>query len=187
MGEERVEQHLIELARRGDRSAFAELAPALGDRLYSVAHRILRDRDVAGDLTQQTLIKVWRELPSLRAAAQFDAWTYRLIVNACFDELRRRRRHPPPLTLVESDGVVPEIELSIADRDQLDRGFVRLSPEHRAVIILTYYLEYSAPDIATVLGVPVGTVRSRLHYAKRALRAALDADGRRSVGSGRWA
>jgi len=182
-----VEQHLIERAKRGDRNAFSELAPGLGDRLYAVAHRILRDREVAGDVAQQTLIKVWRELPGLRSTDHFDGWSYRLVVNACYDELRRRRRAGPDLSLLETDDVTPDVQLTVADRDQLDRGFERLSPDHRAVIVLTFYLDYTAPEISRVLGVPVGTVRSRLHYAKQAMRAALEADRRPALDAREWA
>ena len=182
-----MQQYLVERAREGDRAAFNELAPALGDRLYAVAHRILRDRDLAGDVTQQTLVKIWRDLPTLREVARFDAWSYRLIVNACFDELRLRRRGQAHLSLLDSDATAPDIQLSVADREQLDRGFERLSAEHRAVIVLTYYLEYTAPEIAALLDLPVGTVRSRLHYARRAMRAALEADRRTALDAGGWA
>ena len=179
-----MEQHLVERAMRGDRDAFAELAPAVGDRLYSVAHRILRDRELAGDVTQHALVKLWQELPTLREPQRFDAWSYRLVVNACYDELRRRRRERPTLSLIETDAILPDAQLTVADRDQLERGFRHLSPEHRAVVILTYYLDYSMPEIGDALGIPVGTVRSRLHYARRALRAALDADRRPAIGEG---
>lgn len=176
--EENVEQHLVERAMQGDRTAFAELAPAVGDRLYTVAHRILRDRDLAGDVAQQALVKVWQDLPTLREPERFDGWLHRLIVNACRDELRRLRRNRPTLTLLDTDASLPDAQLTVADRDQLERGFRRLSPEHRAVVILTYYLDYTMSEAAEVIGVPIGTVRSRLHYAKRALRAALEADRR---------
>lgn len=182
-----MEQYLVERAMRGDRDAFAELAPAVGDRLYSVAHRILRDRELAGDVTQQVLVKLWQELPTLREPLRFDAWSYRLVVNACYDEMRRRRRERPSLSLIETDAVITDSQLTVADRDQLERGFRRLSPDHRAVVILAYYLEYSMPEIASALGVPLGTVRSRLHYARRALRAALDADRRPAFGEGHLA
>jgi RNA polymerase sigma-70 factor (ECF subfamily) len=182
--EESVEHYLVQRAMQGDRNAFAELAPAVGDRLYSVAHRILRDRELAGDITQHALVKLWQELPTLREPQRFDAWSYRLIVNACYDELRRRRREQPTLSLIETDAVLPDAQLTVADRDQLERGFRKLSAEHRAVVILAYYLDYSSPEIASALGVPLGTVRSRLHYARRALRAALEADRRPALREG---
>ncbi len=173
-----MEQHLVEQASRGDRKAFAELAASAGDRLYAVAHRILRDPYAAGDATQQTLVKIWRELPRLRDVGRFDGWAYRLVVNACYDELRRQRKHRNHLQLLDLDSPVPDPSLTVADRDQLERGFARLTAEHRSVVILQYYMDYSLAEIATTLDVPVGTVRSRLHYAKRALRSALEADAR---------
>ena len=185
--EDGVEQHLVERAKRGDRNAFAELAAAAGDRLYAIAQRITRDRDVAGDVTQQTLVKIWRELPKLRDAARFDGWAYRLVVNACNDELRRQRQPRSHLQLLENDSPIPDPSLTVADRDQLERGFARLTAEQRSVVILQYYLDYSLPQIAEVLDIPVGTVRSRAHYAKRALRSALEADARPAIDGGRLA
>lgn len=182
-----MEQQLVQRAKRGDRNAFAELAASAGDRLFAVAHRIMRDPDVAGDVTQQTLVKIWRELPKLRDAGRFDGWSYRLVVNACNDELRRQRQPRSHLQVLDSDSAIPDPTLSVADRDQLERGFARLTAEHRSVVILQYYLDYSLAEIATMLGVPVGTVRSRLHYAKRELRSALEADARQTTTRGRLA
>ena len=87
----KVGRELVELSRQGDRVAFGELAITLGDRLHAVAHRILRDRDLAGDVTQQALVKIWQELPKLRDADLFDGWSYRVLVNTCRDEMRKRR------------------------------------------------------------------------------------------------
>lgn len=182
-----MELELVQRAKRGDRDAFAQLAAAAGDRLFAVAQRIMRDPDVAGDVTQQTLVKIWRELPKLRDAGRFDGWSYRLVVNACHDELRRQRRPRSHLQLLDSDSPTPDPSLTVADRDQLERGFARLSAEHRSVVILQYYLDYSLSEIAAMLDIPVGTVRSRLHYARRELRAALEADARPAVGGGRLA
>ena len=180
-----VERKLVEQARQGDRVAFGELALILGDRLHAVAHRILRDRDQAGDVTQQALVKIWQELPRLRDVDRFDGWAYRVLVNTCRDEMRRRRRPLADHDLLETDGWLPDASVSVADRDQLDRAFVRLTGDQRSAVILHYYLDYSLAEIATIVDIPVGTVRSRLHYAKRALRAALDADRRPVLNGGR--
>ena len=145
-----MERYLVQRSQRGDRHAFAELAAAIGDRLYGVAHRIMRDPEVAGDMAQQTLVKIWRDLPTLRDIDRFDAWSYRLLVNACRDEMRRQRGSRNHLQLVDQDSPIPDVSLSIADRDQLDRGFRHLSPEHRTVIILQYYLDYSTAEISTM-------------------------------------
>jgi RNA polymerase sigma-70 factor, ECF subfamily len=181
-----VEQSLVQLARQGDRVAFGELAMELGDRLHAVAHRILRDRELAGDVTQHALVKIWQELPRLRDVDRFDGWAYRVLVNACRDELRRRR-HPADVDLLDLDGWMPDSSVAVADRDQLDRAFVRLTADQRSVVILHYYLDYSVAEIAGIVEVPAGTVRSRLHYAKRALRAAIDAERRPVLNGGRSA
>jgi RNA polymerase sigma-70 factor (ECF subfamily) len=144
-----------------------------------MAHRILRDTDLAEDATQQALLSVWRDLPQLRDPARFDAWSYRLLVRACYAEARRTRRWAPNLRLLPTDEPIATDPLgSVIDRDQLERGFRRLSIDHRAVVVLHHYLDLPLPEVAEALGVPEGTVRSRLHNAMRGLRAALDADAR---------
>ena len=169
---------LVVRAQHGDEEAFASLALAIGDRLHAVSHRILRDIDLAEDATQQALLAIWRNLPHLRDPARFDAWSYRLLVNACYAEARRTR-WPPNIRLLPADEAESADGLSsVVDRDQLERGFRRLSIDHRAVVVLHHYLDLPLDEVADVLGVPVGTVRSRLHHAMRGLRAALEADAR---------
>ncbi|HET9498516.1 MAG TPA: sigma-70 family RNA polymerase sigma factor [Candidatus Limnocylindria bacterium] len=173
-----MDTDLVIQAQRGDEQAFASLAVAAGDRLHAVAHRILRDIDLAEDATQQALLSIWRDLPQLRDPARFEAWSYRLLVRACYAEARRNRSWHPGLRLVDTDTPMADSSASVADRDQLERGFRRLSIDHRAVVVLHHYLDFTLDEVADALGVPVGTVRSRLHYAMRGLRAALDADAR---------
>ena len=166
-------------AQHGDEEAFASLAVAVGGRLHAVAHRILRDLDLAEDATQQALLTIWQDLPQLRDPARFDAWSYRLLVRACYAEGRRTRSWAPTLYLLPADEPqVPEGLGSVHDRDQLERGFRRLSIDHRAVVVLHHYVDLPLDQVAEVLGVPTGTVRSRLFHAMRALRAALEADAR---------
>jgi RNA polymerase sigma-70 factor (ECF subfamily) len=174
-----MDTELVVRAQNGDEEAFASLAVAAGDRLHAVAHRILRDIDLAEDATQQALLNVWRDLPQLRDPARFDAWSYRLLVRACYAEARRTRRWVPNLRLLPADEpMAADGTSSVVDRDQLERGFRRLSIDHRAVVVLHHYLDLPLEEVAETLGVPIGTVRSRLHYAMRGLRAALDADAR---------
>ena len=178
-GVERMDTQLVLLAQRGDEEAFASLAVAVGDRLHAVAHRILRDTDLAEDATQQALLAIWRDLPQLRDPARFDAWSYRLLVRACYSEGRRTRHWAPNLRLLPADEPIAGEGLgSVVDRDQLERGFRRLSIDHRAVVVLHHYLDLPLDTVAETLGVPVATVRSRLHHAMRGLRAALEADAR---------
>jgi RNA polymerase sigma-70 factor (ECF subfamily) len=174
-----MERSLVERAQRGDREAFTSLAFELSDRLFAVAQRILRDFDSAGDVLQVTLLRIWRDLPTLRDPGLVEAWAYRVLIRACHDELRKQRRQIPALHLLPADGgVEADPAIAIADREQLDHAFRRLPVEQRAAIVLQYYRDLTLPQIAEILQVPVGTVRSRLHYAKRALRSAVEADAR---------
>jgi RNA polymerase sigma-70 factor (ECF subfamily) len=174
-----MDTDLVSRAQRGDEEAFASLAVAVGGRLHAVAHRILRDVSLAEDATQQALLTIWRDLPQLRDPARFEAWSYRLLVRACYTEARRRRSLGPIVQLLPVDEpVVTDATGLVVDRDQLERGFRRLSIDHRAVVVLHHYLDMPLDEVAETLGVPAGTVRSRLFHAMRGLRAAIDADMR---------
>jgi RNA polymerase sigma-70 factor (ECF subfamily) len=174
-----MEPELVIRAQGGDGEAFASLAVACGDRLHAIAHRILRDVDLAEDATQQALLAIWQNLPALRDPARFEAWSYRLLVNACYDEGRRSRAWNPNLRVLYDDAAAGPDDLGqVHDRDQLERAFRRLSIDHRAVVVLHTYLGLTLDEVADTLGAPPGTIRSRLHYAVRAMRAALDADER---------
>ena len=179
MAEGDVDAELIGRAQHGDEQAFASLAVAAGDRLHAVAHRILRDTDLAEDATQQALLAIWQKLPQLRDPARFDAWSYRLLVRACYAEGRRTRQWAPNLRVIQAD--LPDAADDVANRDQIERGFRRLSLDHRAVVVLHHYLDLSFDEVAEILGIPTGTVRSRLHHAMRGLRAAIEADARPSI------
>ena len=174
-----MQRELVERARRGDHDAFAELAGAAISRLDSAAWLILRDQEQAKDAVQNALVRAWRDLPTLRDPDRFDAWLNRLVVRACIDEARRLRRHRVDVELTPfMTPVVDGLETRIADRDQLERGFLRLGPEMRAVIVLHHYLDLPLPMVASALGIPLGTAKSRLHRALGLMRAALDADSR---------
>jgi RNA polymerase sigma-70 factor, ECF subfamily len=173
-----MDADLVVRAQRGDKEAFASLAVVVGGRLHAVAHRILRDIELAEDATQQALLSIWRDLPQLRDPARFDAWSYRLLVRACYAERRRTRAWPPNLRLLPVDEPAAEGLSAVVDRDQLERGFRRLSLDHRAVVVLHHYVDLPLDQVAEILGIPVGTVRSRLFHAMRGLRAALEADAR---------
>ena len=174
-----MQQDLVERARRGDHDAFAALAGAALFRLDAAARLILRDPDQAKDAVQETLVRAWRDLPTLRSPDRFDAWLHRLLYRACIDEARRLRRHRVDVELTPIDSPqVGDMTSSINDRDQLERGFSRLEPEARALIVLHHYLDLPLPEVASVLGIPLGTAKSRLHRALQSMRAVLDADAR---------
>ena len=173
-----MDSDLVARAQQGDTDAFAVLAAARADRYLAVSRRILRDLALAEDATQQALLAIWRDLPRLRDPARFDAWSYRLLVRACYAEAHKSRRWTPNLRMLPADEPAADELGAVVDRDQLERGFRRLSLDHRTVLVLQHYLDLSLAEIADLLGVPVGTVASRLHHAMRGLRAALDADAR---------
>jgi RNA polymerase sigma-70 factor (ECF subfamily) len=167
----------VELAMRGDHDAFAALAAGSVDALHTLARLIVRDADRAEDVTQEALVKAWRELPKLRDPDRFDAWLRRLLVNACHDEGRRVRR-ATELRVIEPHGWAAGSDAGLADRELVDRGLRRIPVEQRVVLVLHHYLELSHGEIAETLSLPLGTVKSRLRYASRAMRAALEADDR---------
>jgi RNA polymerase sigma factor (sigma-70 family) len=174
-----MDTDLVVRAQRGDRGAFALLAGAIADRFLAVARRILRDWDLAEDATQQALLAIWQDLPRLRDPARFEAWSYRLLVHACYAEGRKQRRWAPNLRILPIDDHAWDPALdAVADRDELERGFRRLSIDHRAVVVLYHYLDKPLDEIASILEIPVGTAHSRLHHAMRGMRAALDAEAR---------
>jgi RNA polymerase sigma-70 factor (ECF subfamily) len=172
---------LVERARRGDHDAFAVLAGAALPRLDAAARMIVRDAELARDVVQDTLLKAWRDLPRLRDPDRFDAWLHRLLMNAAIDEARRRRRRVVEVDLIPIDAPIPDPSLDLADHDEIARAFGRIAPELRAVIVLCFYLDLPSAEAAAALGVPVGTVKSRLHRAVEAMRAELDAVSRATI------
>jgi RNA polymerase sigma factor (sigma-70 family) len=179
---------LVERARSGDREAFASLVGMTSDRMYAIAIRILRDGHLAEDALQGAMITAWRQLPTLRDPARFEAWVRRLLIHACFAEARRRQTWAANVRVLPVDGpAAPDEIVSVADRDTLDRAFRRLSIEQRAVFVLHHHTGFALAEIAEALGIPAGTARSRLHYATRTLRAAIEAEATPVITQGRMA
>jgi len=174
-----MDRDLVVQAQRGDLGAFEALATSSHPRLFRVALGILRDADRAEDATQATMVDVWRYLPRLRDPQAFDSWSYRLLVRACSREARDVPRRLPEIE-IGSRPAPPAADTiaGVADRDQLERGFRRLSVEHRAVIVLRYLMDLPHDRIAEALDIAPGTVGSRLNRAMGALRAAIEADDR---------
>ena len=176
---ERVDEDLVVRAQGGDRDAFEQIVNVSFDRSHGVAMRLLRDSQLAEDAVQQAMVNVWRDLPRLRDPARYDAWSYKLLVRACYAEYKRAPHWMPAIE--EGSPTEPRAGGgygAVVDRDQLERGFRRLSMEHRAVIVLHHYLDLPLDEVGRILGIPTGTVKSRLHRALTEMRAALEADER---------
>jgi RNA polymerase sigma-70 factor (ECF subfamily) len=174
-----MERELVERARTGDLEAFEELARLSIDRLYILARLILRDGDRARDATQEALIVAWRDLSGLRDPDKFGPWVRRLLVTACYREARRAKRRgyvEARVRPIESD--LTEHESATVDREELSYGFSALSAEQRTLIVLHYYVGLPVHETALIMGLPVGTVKSRLSRTTRQMRATLDARAR---------
>jgi DNA-directed RNA polymerase specialized sigma24 family protein len=132
-----MQRDFVERAQGGDHEAFEALTAAAFDRLYAIAHRILRDADRSEDAVQECLVRAWRDNRGLRDPDRFDAWLHRLLVNACRDEGRRLRRSAANVRLLMPDHPAPGDAFGdIADRDQPERGFRRLTVDQRSVLVL---------------------------------------------------
>ena len=176
-----LQRELVEAAQDGDHEAFEALASAAVDRLYAVARLVLGDAHQAEDAVQEALVRAWQSLPELRDPERWEAWLHRLLANACADEGRRRKRQSMEVRMVRFEPATADPARSVDDQDQLDRGFQRLRDDQRTAVVLHLYLGLSVPEVADALGVPVGTAKSKIHYAVEALRAALEADERTPI------
>lgn len=179
----RMQRELVERARDGDADAFRDLVHEASRRLYGIAYRILRDPDRAQDALQQALIQLWDGLPGLRDPDRFDAWSYRLVVHASYREARRERTWTARVGEIKVDPPGADRVTEMIDRDEVERSFRRLTPEHRAILVLHFVIGLPIREVADVLGIPMGTASSRLHYATQSFRAAFEADAR---GAGAW-
>lgn len=176
-----LQRDLVEAARHGDHDAFEVLASAAGDRLYGFARLVLGDTHQAEDAVQDALIRAWQGLPELRDPERWDAWLHRLIVNSCADQGRRRMRQSLEVRMVRFEPATSDLVASVDDQDQLNRGFRALKVDQRAALVLHLYFGLPVPEVAAALGVPVGTAKSRIHYAVQAMRAAIEADDRTPI------
>ena len=170
-------RELVQRAGCGDHEAFEAVVHASSGRLYAIAYRILRDADLANDALQEALVKVWDDLPALRDPDRFDAWAARITCRCCYRLAKQERRFTLPAQPEPHPDTTAFVG-EVADQDEMERGFRKLSPEHRAVLVLHFYLGLTLGEVADTLGIPPGTVGSRLHYAVRSLRAALESESR---------
>jgi len=171
------QRELVERARRGDHDAFADLAGTFVARLDAAARLILRDRELARDAVQDGFLAAWRGLPTLRDPDRFEAWLHRLVFRSCINVIRRRGRRPIEVELLAIDSAIAgDVAAAVADRDLLDAALNGLQPEQRAVVVMHYYLGMPLSDVASALGIPIGTAKSRHHRSLQQMRSTIDAD-----------
>ncbi len=179
---------LVRRARTGDAAAFGVLVDTRIDRCYRLAWSILSNDADAADATQDALLAAWRQLPRLRDAAAFDGWLNRIVANAALMARRHRLRlrevsvapiHPGDMP--HEPEPPPDLRArtafdDVVDNDAIGRGFDRLRPQDRMILVLHHVEERPVAEIARSLGIPVGTVKSRLHAARSALEKAMEAE-----------
>lgn len=180
-----MDRELVQAAQRGDQSAFVDLIRPRARRLLAMARQIASDPELAEDTLQDALVIAWRDMRSLRDPDRFDAWLHRLVVNLCVRQASRNRRRTSVLQVLPTQGPAAPDELkAVAIRDQLERGFEKLTPVHRAALVLHHFMGYTHAEIAETLGIPQATARSRVYNAQLAMRAALEADARLAPAGG---
>ena len=180
----------IRKAAAGDPDAFEALVQQYQAQVYRLCYRMTGNAEDAADLTQESFLKAWRSLNSFQFNASFSTWLYRLASNACLDFLRAaKRRAVLPLTLGDDDG--EELTLDLPDNQptpeeaairseeqvRLAEAMAQLEPEHRHILTLRVVNELSYAEIAEILGIREGTVKSRLSRARDSLRKKFYADG----------
>src|SRR5579864_4818061 len=177
---------LVRAAQKGDTDAFEELVARHRDKIYARAFSMMRNEDEAIDLSQEAWVKAWQRLAQFQGDSSFATWITRIVINLCLDELRKlqRRRTESIEELDEDSGGVerqmPAITVNPTERlergelrQRIDRALGQLSHEHRTVLVLHEFEEMEYKEIAKVMDCSIGTVMSRLFYARRKMAALL--------------
>lgn len=170
------ERLLIQQARQGDEDAFASLYMAHAPRLYGLSLRMCQNEADAQDAVQEAMVKAWRNLPAFRFQSELGTWLYRIAMNCCRDILRRRKKPAVSMETLQETGVeIPQegFEERTVQRDELTRALAKMDDKYREIIILREIQGLSYEEVAQVLRLPVGTVRSRLNRARAQLRSFL--------------
>jgi RNA polymerase sigma-70 factor (ECF subfamily) len=169
-------RELVRRAIEGDHDAFSSLVDASVDRLYGVATLILRDPDRAQDAVQEALVSAWKDVRALRDPDAWDAWLHRITVWACYRVAKKERRRKTVELKVVADPertVASDSAAALANRDLIERQLNDLPIDHRSVVVLRFYLDLPLDEVADILDIPVGTVKSRLHRALASLRDSM--------------
>lgn len=176
------ETKIVERARNGDREAFAELVRNHQNEVFTLALRLVGDREQAADVSQEALVRAWRALPKFRGEARFSTWLHRIVVNTAWSHNRRRRRHrsdvlDPHHDAADESTVTPDRVMESAHaRSDILRALDALSPGTRAVVVLKDVYDWSHSEIADHLGISVTAAKVRLHRGRKRLRDLLWSD-----------
>jgi len=182
-----VETRLAKLSRGGDRRAFAELVELYKDKLYHLAYRMLNQSHEAEDIVQETFLRVYTNLHRYDETQKFSTWIYRIATNLCIDRLRKRKPNysldaempegegADWYSLLPSDQATPESEVVLSEMQEHIRAAIDTLPEkYKSVVILRYLHDMSLQEIGDVLGMPVTTVKTRVHRGREFLRKKLE-------------
>jgi RNA polymerase sigma-70 factor, ECF subfamily len=165
---------LVEAARAGDHHAFAQLLRRYDDRMRGLAYKLLADRSKMDDALQESYLKAFRALDRFKEGSDFGTWLYRITYNTCIDELRRARRSPlAPADPVEPSSGRPGPEREVTAAESVRQALATLPPDQRLTVVLVDGEGFDNATAAKILGVAPGTVASRLHRARAALRTVL--------------
>lgn len=182
-----LENRLARLALKGDQRAFAELVELYQDKLFHMAYRMLNNRQEAEDVVQDTFLRVYKNLERFDETHKFSTWIYRIATNLCIDRLRKRKptysldaesqdyEGLDGYSMIPSDNRTPELELILSDTQRIiHQAMESLPPKYKSVMMLRYIQDLSLQEIGDILGVPVTTIKTRVHRGREFLRKKLE-------------
>ncbi len=174
---ESAEADILRRAQNGEREAVALLFNRSRERIVALCFQILRDRDGAEDAAQEVLLRAFDKMPLFRGESEFSTWLYRLALNHCLEQSRKAtRRAGLDATALDAPHSTPDIAAQVETRMALERALDQLDETPRLMLVLREWHELSYEEIAAILRVPVGTVKSRLSHARRDFRRCWEAD-----------
>ncbi|WP_425415407.1 RNA polymerase sigma factor SigW [Paenibacillus glacialis] len=184
---DQIENRLTKLALNGDQQAFGEIVELYKDKIYHLGYRMLSNRHEAEDVVQETFLRVFKSLDRFDPNQKFSTWIYRIATNLCIDRLRKRKatysldadmndqEGMDGYSLIPSDDRTPESELMISETKQLIYDAIESLPaKYKSVMILRYLQDLSLQEISDVLGMPVTTIKTRVHRGREFLRKKLE-------------
>ncbi|HHU86872.1 MAG TPA: sigma-70 family RNA polymerase sigma factor [Peptococcaceae bacterium] len=169
------EKNLIAAAQSGDSDAFTQLVQRYSSDAYRTAYMVLHDREDVEDVVQEAFLTCYRKINTFRMDSSFKTWLYRIVVNLCYDRIRKRSRERAAFQRVSINMKTGYRDMSdIEKRIDLKEVIATLNPDYRITLTLYYGMDFSVQKVAEVLGIPVGTVKSRLNSARNLLKERLE-------------